>query len=93
MTNREADRTTTRCSSWRTAPAIEATICERGNGFPRAGDYVKGDDGERYRVLTVGPRIVVHLGEQTVPDCTLASADWSAAESDVFPCHAIIAKR
>lgn len=30
---------------------MNATITERGNGFPDVGDYVAGDDGEVYRVV------------------------------------------
>ena len=66
----------------------KATIYERGNGFPEAGDYVAGDDGELYVVLTLGSgRIVTgSAGESScIEGCTVALADWSDIDEDVEP--------
>jgi hypothetical protein len=61
-----------------------ATIHECGNGFPDAGDYVAGDDGELYRVVElVGP---IHTGPRqgaaNYVYAVLEQADWSDTEAD-----------
>lgn len=71
---------------------VAATIVEAGNGFPDVGDYVPGDDGELYRVVTRGRNITTH-GPGAGDQChgyVLELADWSDAESDdeVHPCSA-----
>jgi hypothetical protein len=38
---------------------MNATIHERGNGFPKVGDYVPGSDGELYLVKSMGR---IHTG-------------------------------
>lgn len=57
-----------------------ATICEDGNGrYPVAGDYLTGDDGELYRVVDMGPRIVIGQPgtPNHIPGCAVELVDWS----------------
>lgn len=58
---------------------IKATISEQGNGFPDVGDYVTGNDGEVYEVLSLGPRIETRGpgAGNCIPGCELQLADWT----------------
>jgi hypothetical protein len=38
---------------------LKARIEERGNGFPRVGDFVAGNDGQVYRVVSISDRVQV----------------------------------
>ena len=74
--------------------ASEATIQERGNGFPGVGDYVPGDDGGLYVVVTLdGP---IHTGatgggEGNYIHATVEPADWADCDEDAeFPALAVI---
>lgn len=66
--------------------AIDATIYEAGNGFPDVGGLVPGDDGELYRVVSMGPRIdtgCASRGEANrIESCRVELADWSETASD-----------
>lgn len=71
---------------------IAATIHERGNGLPEAGDYVPGDDGELYEVVTIDGRIQTGgSGRGNWVDATVRPADWDDCdEDDVFPAQAVV---
>jgi len=72
---------------------VEATIEERGNGLPDVGDYVPGDDGGLYIVVTLdGP---IHTGSApgaaNYVHATVEPADWSDCDEDAeFPALAIL---
>jgi hypothetical protein len=58
-----------------------ATLNERGNGLPDAGDYVPGDDGQLYRVVETASTI--HAGSPGAGNYVYARvelADWSDCE-------------
>jgi len=79
-----------------TMTVYEATIEERGNGFPDVGDYVPGDDGQLYRVVTLTRRIETGTssGAANWMGATVEEADWDdCAEEDLFPAAAIIGVR
>jgi hypothetical protein len=62
---------------------IRATIYEAGNGLPDAGDYVPGDDGNLYRVVSTDSRI--QTGSPGVGNhvaATVELADWSDCDED-----------
>jgi hypothetical protein len=64
-----------------------ATIYERGNGFPKAGDYVLSYDGNIYRVVRMGTRIETGSPgvSNHIPDCEVELADWDdCADGDEF---------
>ena len=72
---------------------ITASIREQGNGWPERGDYVRGDDGETYRVLRCGSRIETgRPGQGNV--ClgyVLQPAEWDDLEDDqIHPCLALV---
>lgn len=73
---------------------IRAIITEAGNGFPEAGDYVSGDDGNLYRVITHDSRIQTGQspGAGNWIRAIVELADWDDVESDddVFPASARI---
>lgn len=79
-----------------TDSTIEATISERGNGFPDPGDYVPGDDGQLYRVVSLGGTIHTgcRSGQSNYMYARVELADWSDTESDddVFSALAILAE-
>lgn len=62
-----------------------ATIRERGNGLPTAGDYVPGN-GELYRVVRVVGQIHTgQAGEGNWVRAEVELADWDdCAEEDEF---------
>lgn len=62
-----------------------ATMVEQGNGFADAGDYAPGDDGQLYRIISVGSRIETGApGEgNRIEGCGVELADWAdCAEGD-----------
>ena len=66
---------------------MDATIHEAGNGLPVAGDYVPGNDGNLYLVLSVG-RIETGRSPGAGDWCTaeVEDADWDDCdEGDEFP--------
>ena len=72
--------------------ATQATIEERGNGFPSVGDYVPGDDG-LYRVVSIDSRIETGRA----PGCsswiraTVEEADWEDCdEGEEFPASVLV---
>ncbi len=71
-----------------TNAAYNATIQERGNGFPDVGDYVPGDDGNLHRVARMSR---IHTGNSMRGDsnyvyAVVECADWSDCdEGDEFP--------
>ena len=73
---------------------ITATIYEGGNGFPDAGEYVAGDDGEVYLVIDIGAgRILTgRSGEgNRIEDVVVELADWADVDDDNEPvCSAIV---
>lgn len=73
---------------------MKVTISERGNGFPGAGDYVPGDDGELYLILRMGRNILTGQARygvaNSVPGCEVVLADWDDCDEDeIFPASAI----
>ena len=67
---------------------MSATIEERGNGLPDAGDYVPGDDGQLYRVVSTDGSVQTGRapGRPNWIRATVAPADWSDCEEDAeFP--------
>lgn len=71
-----------------------ATLNERGNGLPDAGEYVPGDDGQLYRVVdTFGP---IHTGSPGGGNYVYAHvelADWSdCAEGEESSALAIVSE-
>lgn len=73
---------------------MNATISERGNGFPSAGDYVPGDDGELYQVLSIGSRIHTEPGGSGGANWVTAQvelADWSDCDNSAeFPALCVL---
>lgn len=71
----------------------EATIYERGNGFPDVGDYVPGDDGELYRIVSMDTNIRTGApGVGNHLDVRVVRVDWDAIpEGDEFLAQAIVA--
>lgn len=70
-----------------------ATITERGNGLPDPGDYVPGDDGELYVVVSLDGQIQTGgASEGNWVRATLELADWHdiAEDDDVFPASATL---
>lgn len=68
--------------------SLEATISERGNGFPDVGSYVPGDDGNLYRVVATGCIFTGNSpGVSNYMCAQVDEADWSDVDSDdeVFP--------
>lgn len=71
----------------------KATIEERGNGFPDVGDYVPGDDGNLYKVVTMHSQIITGNGSGTGSyiHATVELADWSdCEEGDEHPSCAVL---
>lgn len=65
---------------------LEATIHERGNGFPDVGDFVAGDDGEVYTVVElVGPIHTAAAGCSNYVHATVELAAWSDVTDDTEP--------
>ncbi len=69
-----------------------ATIEERGNGLADVGDYVAGDDGEVYRVVSItGPIHTGGTGAGNYVHATVTLADWTDVDHDSEPtCSAVI---
>lgn len=70
----------------------QAKIIERGNGLVDVGDYVAGDDGEVYTVVSItGP---IHTGGPGSGNYVYAEvelADWSDVDDDNEPsCSAVL---
>jgi hypothetical protein len=67
-----------------TTMATEATIEERGNGFPDVGDYVPGDDGQLYRIDALDGRIQTGRapGAANWVRATVTLADWDDVGDD-----------
>lgn len=72
---------------------MTAIIREQGNGLPDVGDYVAGNDGEVYRVLSIhGP---IQTGRSPgAGDWVRAAvelADWDDVTDDTEPtCTAVL---
>lgn len=65
--------------------AQTAKIEERGNGFPSVGDYVSGEDGTLYRVLSAGSTIHTTGGRSNWITAQVEECDWSDCdEGDEF---------
>lgn len=63
-----------------------ATVYERGNGLPKIGDYVAGNDGEVYKVIAVSTQITTNgIGVGNSIRATLEMADWSEIDDDNDP--------
>lgn len=76
-----------------TTSAIEATIQERGNGLPTAGDYVAGDDGSLYRVVSTRGQIQTGRspGASNWILATVELADWADCnEDEEFPALVVL---
>ena len=75
------------------ADALEATIEERGNGFPDVGDYVPGDDGELYRVVSTDGRIQTGpAGAANWIRASVEAVEWDDCDEDAeFPAMAVLA--
>lgn len=73
---------------------VPATIYERGNGLPDVGDYVAGDDGEVYRVVSLDGRIQTAQtgsGRGNSISAIVALADWADVDDDTEPtCSAVL---
>ena len=73
---------------------MKATIQERGNGFPDVGDYVSGDDGQLYEIVSLDTRIFTGNPGSGAPNYMYGEvelADWSDVDDDSEPrCSAII---
>lgn len=72
---------------------MKATIQERGNGFPSTGDYVPGDDGNLYEVISIGPRIMTggYSGASNYVHATVEVSDWEEVEEgEEFPALAVL---
>ena len=72
---------------------MPAEIVERGNGFPDPGDYVAGDDGELYRIVSMSARIETNgAGVGSSIRATVELANWGDVESDdeVHPSLAVL---
>lgn len=69
---------------------MDATIYERGNGFPDVGDYViGGDDGtEIFRVVALGSGIDTRSAWGNSIWADVEPASWDdCAEGDEFSCR------
>lgn len=66
-----------------------AVISEAGNGLPDVGDYVAGDDGYLYRIITAGSiRAASSPGGSDHFDALVQRVDWEACkEEDEFAAH------
>jgi hypothetical protein len=76
-----------------TTSTIDATISERGNGFPGKGDYVPGDDGSLYLVVSTNGRIQTgnRSGASNYIHATVELADWSdCEEGEEFPAMVVL---
>lgn len=63
--------------------SIACTISERGNGLPDVGDYVGGDDGELYEIVSMGSTIHTgRAGEGNYVFARVELADWADVEED-----------
>jgi hypothetical protein len=61
-------------------------IAERGNGFPDVGDYVSGDDGEVYEVVSMDSTIHTGgAGGGNYVHARVVLADWSDVDDDNEP--------
>jgi hypothetical protein len=72
---------------------LDATIEERGNGLPDVGDYVPGDDGELYRVVSMSSRIETGRcpGAGDWVNAKVELADWDDCdEDDLHPSQCIL---
>ena len=71
---------------------VRATIEERGNGFPDVGDYVPGDDGGLYRVVSTDGRIQTGpAGTANWIRASVESVEWDDCdEGDEFPAMAVL---
>lgn len=71
-----------------------AIIKEHGNGFPDVGDYVAGDDGEVYRVVSIDLGAIQtgrSPGASSWVRATVELADWDDVDDDTEPtCSAVI---
>lgn len=83
-----------RLSSMHATKKFRATIHERGNGLADVGDFVAGDDGEVYRVVSLtGP---IHTGPSGVANymyATVELADWDDVTDDEAMCSAIVGRK
>lgn len=76
-----------------TRTILNATIQERGAGFPDVGDFVAGDDGEVYRVVNLTGRIhtAEHAGAANYRHAEVSPASWQDVDDDNEPvCSAVI---
>lgn len=55
---------------------MDARIIEDGNGFPDVGDYVPGDDGQLYRVVSTGSNIHTTGERANWITAQVEEADW-----------------
>jgi len=63
---------------------MQAKIIERGNGYADVGDYVSGDDGEVYTVVSFrGP--IFTGGAGNFMHATVELADWADVTDDNEP--------
>jgi len=75
--------------------SMKATIEERGNGFPTAGDYVPGD-GQLYRVVSIDTRIETGsaAGCANWVRATVEEAEWDdCPEGEEYPASVIVGDR
>lgn len=74
--------------------ATTATMKEQGNGFADEGDYAPGDDGELYRIISLGSgRIETGAPGQgnRIYGVEVELADWSdCEEEDVAPVYLVL---
>ena len=69
----------------------EATINERGNGLADVGDYVAGQDGNVYRVVSTGGIHAGGTGAGRYMYAVVELADWDAVGDDEEPeCGAVV---
>jgi len=62
---------------------MNARIIERGNGFPDVDDYVQGNDGELYRIVTLDDCIQTgHSGLGPWLRGTVEPAEWDDVPED-----------
>lgn len=70
--------------------ALDAKIEERGNGFPRPGQYV-ATDGDLYRVVELTGPIETTGVRGNWMRAKVEEADWSdCAEGDEFPAAVVL---
>lgn len=71
---------------------VRATIEERGNGFPDVGDYVPGDDGELYRVVSTDGRIQTGpAGASNWIRASVEAVEWDDCDEEAeFPAMAVL---